>query len=39
MTACTKASLEVTLRPEQVTEALQLMEELETKIGEIRICA
>lgn len=36
ITACTKASLEVTLRPEQVTEALQLMAELETKIGEIQ---
>ena len=35
-TACTRASLQVTLRPEQVTEALQLMAELETKIGEIQ---
>ncbi len=35
-TACTKASLEATLRPEQVTEALQLMAELEAKISEIQ---
>ncbi|MEI6536108.1 MAG: hypothetical protein WCN98_12245, partial [Verrucomicrobiaceae bacterium] len=35
-TACTKASLEPALRPEQVTAALELMAELEAKIGDIQ---
>lgn len=35
-TACSKASLDPALRPEQVTAALELMAELEAEIGEIQ---